>query len=483
MGILNKHNLETSFFQIAHDDPTVGFDFDATTLAGHSYPKAGHDERGHGIAEHELSQRLALGSHLAMYIRHQLEQQKGYTSTVGIATNKLISKLVGNVNKPKGQTTLMPNPETGLLDDNITSFLDAHEIGKVPGIGFKLAQRLREFVLQKPVEFDWADGGTKEQVNVADVRSHPEVDFEELEKLLAGPGSAHGIGYKTWCLLHGIDDTEVSQARAVPRQISIEDSYVRLDTMPELLRELNALGRSLITRMRIDLLANDDVKESVHETKADSPLAPPTLSSMKWLAHPKTLRLTTRPREPLQADGTRNRTMKRISHSCPLPNFVFLLNETVDILTEKLVKETLLGMFRRLHPEKSWWNLSLVNLAVTNMAEAASDSKTAGGRDIGNMFKRQEDVLKPFRVTEVDDPIYMDENSARDKSINNACTTPACQARSAFQRPDGSDNDEGWIDDSDFGVAIDFCPTCGSTMPAFAMPAHRRFHSPQVEPP
>lgn len=484
MSILNRHSLSSSFFQVAKDDPTVGFEFDATTMAGYPYPKTKREDRDKLVTAHDLSLRLALGSHLAMYIRHELEQQKGYTSTVGIATNKLISKLIGNVNKPKGQTTLMPDPETGSLDESITSFMDAHEIGKVPGIGFKLGQRLREFVLQKPVQYTlWGDGHM-DQVKVADVRTHPEIDYEKLEKLLAGPGSAHGIGYKVWCLLHGNDESEVSQARAVPRQISIEDSYVRLDTMPELLKELKALSCSLINRMRIDLLANeDDAEEGLDQTRVDSPLHAPSLSTMKWLAHPRTLRLSTRPRQPLQSDGTRHRTMKRTSHSCPLPNFVFLLNETVDVLAEKLVKETLITMFRKLHPEKTWWNLSLVNLAVTNMAEAASDSKTASGRDIGNMFKRQEDILKHFRVTEVDNPIEASEDVSDGEGSRDAVLLTADEK--IFPRSEHEEEveeGEGWVDEDSTNGATDFCPTCGSTMPSFAMAAHLRFHTPQIEP-
>ncbi|KAI7541337.1 DNA/RNA polymerase [Hortaea werneckii] len=496
MEIVNKHSLEQSFFQMSREDPTDGFPFDASCVAGHTYPK--HYEPDTDITLDDLRLRMHLGSHLAMYMRHQLELHKGYTSTVGIATSKLLSKLVGNLNKPKGQTVLMPplaTSEDGI--SNSQTFMDGQEIGKVPGVGFKLAQKLREFVLQRPADFEagLVYGGTKESIRVSDVRSHPEINPEKLEKLLGGPGSPHGIGYKIWCLLHGVDYTEVSQAKAVPSQISIEDSYIRLDTLPEVLRQLNSLSRSLIERMRIDLLGeNEDASEGSEVD--DNALVSSTVGK-KWLAHPKTLRLTTRPRQPLQADGTRQRSFKRVSHSAPLPNFVFNLFENAESLAARLVDGALVGMFRRLHPEKAGWNLSLVNLAVTNMAETAGDSKTASGRDIGSMFKRQDDVLKDFKVVEVDEPakIGVPENEydgswqvtsekgmqvGASTALKGDCaTTIDLESKRAATWDVENDLQDGeWNESDDMDEDDDVCTHCGARMPSFAMIAHRRFHQP-----
>jgi DNA polymerase iota len=461
--ILNRNDLEHSFFQISQEDPTLGFSFDADVVAGHTYPKDYSFSEEAFVDSGTL--RLRLGSHLAMYMRHELEQQKGYTATVGVATNKVLAKLVGNLHKPKDQTTLMPDPDGNAC----MAFIGNHEIGKVPGIGFKLAQKLREFILNRPAEIDTGlvYGGTKENVTVEAVRQCPEVNPEMLERLLAGPGSQHGIGQKIWCLLHGIDDSEVSQMRTVPRQISIEDSYIRLDTFPELIKELNTLAQSLLKRMRIDLLGDGDGFEEKPDADADAAEAPKAVltNGKKWLAHPKTLRLTTRPRQALLPDGTRPRSFKRISHSAPLPTFVFLLNESIETLADKLVRECLISMFRRLHPEKAGWNLSLVNLAVTNMAETAGNSKTANGRDIGNMFRRQEDVLKEFRVVDGGDmgtPV---------ETVDTRLSTDVER-----QASDGEeDANDGWDHGEDEDGEV--CELCGERLPGFAMVAHRRFHS------
>jgi DNA polymerase iota len=467
MDVLNRNDLGNSFFQSSREDPTLGFLFDASAVAGHVYPKDYKSPIEEAVDDKTL--RLRLGSHLAMYMRHELEQHKGYTATVGIATNKVLAKLVGNLHKPKDQTTLMPDPE-GATENNAMTFIGDHELGKIPGIGFKLAQKLREFVLNRPADFDHGlvYGGTKEHVTVAIARQHPEVNPEMLEKLLAGPGSQHSIGQKIWCLLHGIDDSEVSQMRTVPRQISIEDSYIRLDTLPEVLRELDTLAKSLLTRMRIDLLGDEDDDEPrMPEGEETDEAKTVKTEGKKWLAHPKTLRLTTRPRQALLPDGTRPRSFKRISHSAPLPNYVFGLSESIDSLADKLVKESLMAMFRKLHPEKAGWNLSLVNLAVTNMAETAGNSKTANGRDIGNMFKRQEDVLKDFRVVEQDDVVVEDvECDAGVEEVDRA----VCDVEEEEEAQD--DWDAGDDDDEDGET----CEVCGVRLPSFAMVAHRRFH-------
>jgi DNA polymerase iota len=43
---LNTNNLPNSFFCLSKTDPTIGFDFDATRVAGHSFPDASTDTLG-----------------------------------------------------------------------------------------------------------------------------------------------------------------------------------------------------------------------------------------------------------------------------------------------------------------------------------------------------------------------------------------------------------------------------------------------------
>lgn len=492
-ALLNHNDLTSSFFQLVRNDPTIGFAFDATRLAGHGFPKVSSQQAQPPAipsvmpsesSEDLLSTRLILGSHFAQHLRLSLEEEKGYTSTVGISTNKLLSKLVGNLNKPKGQTTLLP-PYTVTLDhhgpeSNVTTFVDGHDIGKIPGIGFKMSQRIRNHILSRPAEFNEGGiyGGTKESVPVRDVRLFPGMGPGTLEKILGGPGAERGIGGKAWCLINGIDDTDVQQAKKLPTQISIEDSYLRLDSIPQILKELRLLATSLIKRLHADLLEDDDDGKSG--------------TGKRWVAHPKTIRLSTRPRPPLNADGTRTRSSNRISRSGPLPNFIFNLKDGIDSIAEKLVQETLIPMFRRLHPQQTGWNLSLVNIGVTNMVETASDDGSGGGRDIGRMFKRQEDVLKEWKVEDRDvppDPVLKAEigpstESRRDDvvaepSAGNEALDVIMKGSEDVILPTQNTVDENglWEDDDDEDESYEKCAECGAIMPAFAMVAHERFHT------
>lgn len=501
IDLLNRNDLSHSFFHLDKSDPTVGFSFDASSIFGPTYPPTTNHPPSPPASTPTSPQasqlgslylRLLLGSHLARYLRHQLEEQRGYTATVGISTSKLLSKLVGNVNKPKNQTTLVPLYVTDVgLDSNVIQFMDAHDIGKVPGIGFKLAQKLRAHVLGRAPNFDAGliYGGTKENVTVRDVRLLPGMGPDILEAVLQCPGSMHGIGGRVWGLINGVDDTEVGKARSVPRQISIEDSYIRMDTFEEVKKELTVLAGSLIRRMHMDLCANsadDDVKQETEEEET------PNVETLRWLAHPRTLRLSTRPRPLLNADGTRSRTFNRISRSCPMPSFALSLTENVDSLAERLVQETLVPCFRKLHPEKSGWNLSLVNIAVTNMAETAADSKDSKGRDIGRMFKTQEMVLRDWKIEDRDMAPSEAEDEYADIDVEpepksavgtlKQSTEPRDSSLDVVWEPSeslrqDSHDETAWDSEEEVLASKHQCGLCGMVVPEFAAKAHERFHA------
>ncbi|MCJ1313288.1 hypothetical protein MMC25_006965 [Agyrium rufum] len=539
--LLNSSALKTSFFHLDRGDPTVGFAYDAREFCDHIFPAkvsstAEQDDPTVRGNEDVLALRLKLGSHLALYLRQQLAEQKGYTATVGISTNKLLSKLIGNVHKPTDQTTLIPP----YLPDSegrssIQNFLDDHDVGNIPGIGFKMAHKIRNRVLAREARFDAGllYGGTLEDVKVRDVRTHPSMSPESLEALLSGPGSPKGIGGKIWGLLHGVDDTEVGKAREVPRQISIEDSYIKLNTMDDVLKELRMLSRSLLCRMRLDLTEAeddddvvtclDDERQEMSTINAENHHQHPKSVPRRWLAHPKVLRLTTRPRPPLRPDGTRSRSFTRISRSGTMPTFVFSLTETLEHLAERLVDEALVPIFHKLHPEKHGWDLSLMNIGATHMEETAADKSTGKGRDIGRMFRTQEDVLKAWKVEDrgvapedfrlsAAQNVTIDEaeqprdyyghkdNGAVDRDDTEddyhekdngklARITNDDNAEQQIPQPIqgfiehasdvGLDTevDEGWDSEEGASKGGELCRICGAVMPSFAMAAHERFHT------
>lgn len=453
LSIINHNDLCNSFFCMKVDDPTAGFSFDASTIFGKQYPKSGDISLYQRPLpeDADLVLRLCLGSHLAQHLRHELESQKGYTATVGISTSKTLSKLVGGVNKPKNQTTLMPPyGSVGASSSTVTAFMDDHNITKVPNIGYKMAKKIMTHVLGRAPKFhddQLIIFGTEEKVTVRDVRLYPGMGPEMLEDLLGGPGAPRGIGGKFWELIHGVDDTEVGKAKRVPSQISQEDSYMKyIHTFDEVRRQLFLLSKRLIERMHIDLMEDDDEYEGTEETPR------------RWLAHPKTLRLSTRPRPPPNADGSRARTFQRISRSAPMPNFVFSLHDTPSHLAERLVEELLLGMFRKLHPDKVGWNLSLINLACTNMAETAAETKDSEGRDIGRMFRRQDDVLRDFKIIEEPDSYRNGDDRLPSGEETHSGSSPRSEI------------------DYEAEEQVRKCIYCHAELPLFALTAHEQYH-------
>ena len=238
LGLLNGYDLTTCFFHLDRDDPTVGFNFDASRPMGNTFPKATACppfpvvSGGVSLAYHQYaytSLRLILGSCLAWHLRHQLEEQKGYTATAGVSTNKLLSKLVGNLNKPHDQTTLISTSSCDgeECENNVLPFLDSHEIGKLPGIGSRIARKIRGYMIERPLTHDAGfivDDTAKNEVSIQDVRLNPDMGPALLENLIGGTGVQKNIGHKIWGLMHGVDDSEVLRARDLPRQISIVSS-------------------------------------------------------------------------------------------------------------------------------------------------------------------------------------------------------------------------------------------------------------------
>ncbi|KAF2666761.1 DNA/RNA polymerase [Microthyrium microscopicum] len=467
LELLNETNLQSSFFHLSKTDPTHGFSYDASTLSGESFPAKPASSTSYSQLadsnDKRLMLRLQLGSHLVQHIRQHLEQN-GYTCTAGISTSKLLSKLAGNIHKPRDQTTLLPPyvAHDGSLS-SVTQFMDPHEIGKVPGIGFKMAHKLREHVRQKNFDvIDWTIEAS-DQVLVRELRSMPGVNEATLERLLTGPGAPKGVGGLVWRLIHGVDESEVSQARVVPTQISIEDSYRQLNTLERAIEEMVKLSSSLIQRMRTDLLETMEEESGTAETT----------TSVSWLAKPKTLRLSTRPRAVI--DGSRPKSFGRISRSTGVPNFIFDASESIDDLADRLVGENILPMFRELHPQKKGWDLSLINVAVANMQLGAGEGKAAAGRDISKMFKNQDAVLSAFRI---DETLEAQEFPEDNNELPNIPSLPHDGSEDAIPLSQSSEVFDDWNSDGDGSESesMERCLDCGSLMPAWVMDSHRRYH-------
>ncbi|KAJ3496806.1 hypothetical protein NLG97_g2380 [Lecanicillium saksenae] len=435
---LTRGALAQSFFQLSKTDPEIGFSCDLTAVAG---PVLGACSSTVD-AENTIMLRLALGSHLAMYLRSKIETDFGYTSTCGIATNKVLSKLSGGKHKPSNQTTLL-----AWNDEDVMAFMDSHLLRNVPGVGFKMAHLIESVVTG--VENDSDSHTFKSVVTVKEARLHPDISPAALEKLLAGPGAERGVGARIWGLLHGVDATEVKEGTEIPSQLSIEDTYKGLETVAQITEELFKLSCSLVRRMRIDLVSPN--------VNADEPLA------QRWIARPRTLRLSIRS-WPKPGSG-QERSFNRVSRSAPLPSFIFDLKADIEEIAERLISEALLPLLRRLSAEKGsgGWNLQLINICVANMVAGAAEDKHGAGRDIANMFKKQDEVLRPWKVT---------EQQPQDDGLRGEPQQQQ-QARGSDMEDefDGLDADASWG-----GATGDLCNICGLPIPTFAASAHFRYH-------
>ncbi|KAK4140872.1 uncharacterized protein C8A04DRAFT_31532 [Dichotomopilus funicola] len=436
--LLNTNDLERSFFCLSRSDPEVGFAYDARGFAGYI---CGNETvktpEGNG-----LGMRLLVASHLAQYLRLKIEDE-GYTTACGISTNKLLAKLVGDKNKPQNQTTLL-----ALTQQDVLSFMDTHPLRKVPGIGSRTTRVLEAFVLNKPPD---PDAHTMEcSTTVGEVRVHQGMSIPTIARLLAGPGTEKGLGAKVWSLLHGVDDTPVKAGRDIPTQISIEDTYRGLTQMEQIHRELLAVTTSLLKRMHIDLLEESPPAPASSSYTVLPTTTPPTSShplslatpphinthatqeSRRWLARPKTIRLSTRPYQPFTEDPTAIQQWARTSRSAPLPSFIFTATHLpLEDVAARLVSETLLPLFYKMCPGPgqgkpplqvgsgiggrdadmtaergggvgdgggAGWNVGLLNVCVTNMLVSGNGGGglDGGTGDIGAMFRRQEGVLREF---------------------------------------------------------------------------------------
>ncbi len=249
--------------------------------------------------------------------------------------------------------------------------------------------------------------------------------------------------------------------------------------MKEVEKELLVLAGSLLRRMRIDLTS------STEKTENDSRSTHDFARSHQWVARPRTLRLTTRPRPPLNPDGSPSRSSTRISKSCDMPSIAFSDSNSIEAIAERVVHDSLVPLFHKLHPDASDWDLSLINVCATNMSQLASDDRDGAGRDISSMFRRQVEVLKEWNVK---DDICDDLKVSRNEDLVLDTATAMTDANFSEEVSHNKHKDEEKVaqqihsdeDASDSEEAVgmgEVCGICGAYMPVFAIVAHERFHN------
>jgi DNA polymerase IV (DinB-like DNA polymerase) len=79
-------------------------------------------------------------SHLAQQIKNKIRAEIKLSCSIGVSSNKLISKIASDYQKPDGLTIIEP--------DKIEQFLEPLNIRVIPGIGKKTEQRFKEMNLE-----------------------------------------------------------------------------------------------------------------------------------------------------------------------------------------------------------------------------------------------------------------------------------------------------------------------------------------------
>ncbi|XP_053557094.1 DNA polymerase iota isoform X2 [Bombina bombina] len=164
--------------------------------------------------------RIAAGSHIAAEIRTAVYSRLGLTGCAGVASSKLLSKLVSGTFKPNQQTVLLPESHSHLINS-------LNHLNKIPGIGYKTTKRLESLGLS----------------TVLDLQNCP---FKVLEKEIGA-----SVAQRIQMLSRGEDDSPVTPS-GPPQSLSDEDSFKNISTVTEVKMKLKELLNNLLLRLSKD---------------------------------------------------------------------------------------------------------------------------------------------------------------------------------------------------------------------------------------
>ncbi|XP_069735818.1 DNA polymerase iota-like [Phaenicophaeus curvirostris] len=182
---------------------------------------AGHVYGNRALDLHDGTHlRLLVGSHLASAFRSSLATTLGLSSCAGVASNKLLAKLVSGTFKPNQQTLLLPESHQDLLRN-------LGGLQKIPGIGSKTFKRLETLGIE----------------TVWHLQSFPTA---VLEKELGLP-----LARRLQRLSFGEDDSPVAPS-GPPRSLSEEEAFKSCSSEAQVKENLEKLLLNLLERLHQD---------------------------------------------------------------------------------------------------------------------------------------------------------------------------------------------------------------------------------------
>ena len=405
--------------------------------------------------------QMFVASHFAQHIRAELFQALGYTTSAGIASTKLVAKLLSDLHKPAQQS--LQNPYVSPEEQQ--AWLDTFKVGKLNGFGSRTSWLLRNKISGEEMPPKGAYGESDK---------HNGPFFEEPEENEEGysDGLLNGVpqtgslsvgkvrqsctaenfnawfgtrlGVRLWELLHGIDSSPVVPTPEFPKQISVEDSYPDNRTSEILFHNLGILTKSIVRRLDLELRSGES-----------------------YVRFPRTLRLTMR----------NGRQTGRESKSARMPVELFevglsferradLVGRAVNSLARSMVSGWSTG-----------WRVGVINIAATELMEERPNPSIQGF--IGK--SRKDDSIDWEFVNELPEDIRMEvlrqyglDQPKREDTQDELLNDGSDKDISEYMEIDEDEWDDGDGEEED---TKEKCSICGARIFLWMTEAHSRYHA------
>lgn len=177
--------------------------------------------------------RLMIGSRIAQTIRDKILKELKLTCSVGIAHNKLLAKLVGNLNKPNNQTTLAPMSASFFMTE-------LKDLRKITGIGGRTASRI-------------------EELGIKTIEDLQNCEIEMLRKKFGAD-----MATKLKELSMGSDPNEVRPS-GKPKTVGLEDSCRPISIQSDAQEKFHALLSRLVIQIQDDGRIPQSIKVTVRK--------------------------------------------------------------------------------------------------------------------------------------------------------------------------------------------------------------------------